>query len=208
MKKITRERILTAAKSVFSRHPYNAASIRMIGDEGGFDHPLVSYYFPTKAVLFEAVMENICENFYHAHLTWFEGLIELSPLEGFSLFLDRLLEYDRHNHEFFRIIALNISQADKLSEIPGYEFIIDILKKTRETFKAKVPMQAQPDNIEMFINSFNSLMINSIGARSCQAQILDMKPESKEYRKWVKKTLLYIFLPRFEELLNRDKLLP
>jgi len=82
---VTRERILRAARKVFAEHPYNAASFRMIGREGGFDHPLINYYFPRKADLFEAVVVEICEEFYQANISWFEGLEGLPPRQGLSL---------------------------------------------------------------------------------------------------------------------------
>ena len=47
--KATRLKILKAARKVFAQYAYHAASIRMIGKEAGIDHPLISYYFPSKA---------------------------------------------------------------------------------------------------------------------------------------------------------------
>ena len=81
----TRHKILGAACKVFAKHPYNSASIRMVGKEGGFDHPLITYYFPTKADLFEAVVAEVCEEFYQANISWFEGLEGLPPRQGLSL---------------------------------------------------------------------------------------------------------------------------
>ncbi len=54
----TRKKILDASKKVFGENPYHSASIRNIGKEAGIEHPLINYYFPAKADLFEAV---ICE---------------------------------------------------------------------------------------------------------------------------------------------------
>ena len=44
-KKVTRLKILKAARKVFAQRAYHAASIRMIGKEAGIDHPLISYYY-------------------------------------------------------------------------------------------------------------------------------------------------------------------
>ena len=46
-----KEKILRAAKKVFSLHPYASATMRMIAREARIDHPLIIYYFSTKAVL-------------------------------------------------------------------------------------------------------------------------------------------------------------
>jgi TetR/AcrR family transcriptional regulator len=199
---ITREKILLAARKVFSEHPFKAASMRMIGKAGGFDHPLIHYYFPAKAELFEAVVAEICDEFYRNSLRWFDGLDRLSPNDGLPLYIDRFLDYNFKHPEAFKIISLNSSQFDKLSEIPGYQHIPEVLAKTRRTFEAKVPLRATSEEIGRFINSFNSLIIFYLGSASCQAEVLGMEPNSNEYRIWVKETLIYIFLPLLEKLIS------
>ena len=199
---VTRERILRAARKVFAEHPYNAASFRMIGREGGFDHPLINYYFPRKADLFEAVVVEICEEFYQANLACFEGLGEMLPREGFSLYLDRFLDFNLENPEPLRIIMLNVAQVDRLDEIPGYQHIPEVMARTRRTFEERANLKASPKDIGMFQNSFNALVFFYLGASSCQAEILGMQATSSEYRKWVKDTLMYIFLPRLERLIS------
>jgi TetR/AcrR family transcriptional regulator len=201
---ITREKILTAARTVFSEHPYKAASMRMIGKTGGFDHPLIHYYFPAKAELFEAVVAEICAEFYRQNLSWFDGLDRLDPRDGLPLYIDRFLDYNFKHPEAFKIISLNSSQFDKFSEIPGYQHIPELLTKTRRTFEAKVPMQATREEIGRFINSFNTLVIFYLGAAPCQAEVLGMEPDSNEYRIWVKETLIYVFLPLLEKLILPD----
>lgn len=54
----------------------------MIGKAAGIDHPLVNYYFPTKAVLFEEVIKQVTDEYYQADLSWFDGLDKLAPRLG------------------------------------------------------------------------------------------------------------------------------
>ena len=199
---ITREKILSAARTVFSEHPYKAASMRMIGKTGGFDHPLIHYYFPAKAELFEAVVAEICDDFYRNSMSWFDGLDRLLPKDGLPLYIDRFLDYNFKHPEAFKIISLNSSQFDKLSEIPGYQHIPELLTKTRRIFETKVPMRASSEEIGRFINSFNTLVIFFLGSAPCQAEVLGMEPNSNEYRIWVKETLIYVFLPLLEKLIS------
>ena len=201
---VTRERILRAARKVFAEHPYNAASFRMIGREGGFDHPLINYYFPRKADLFEAVVSEICEEFFQANLACFEGLEKMAPREGLSLYLDRFLDFNLENPEPLRIIMLNVAQVDRLDEIPGYHHIPEVMARTRRTFEKRADLKATPEEIGMFQNSFNALVFFYLGASTCQAEILDMQAVSSEYRKWVKDTLMYIFLPHLLKLIFPD----
>lgn len=199
---VTRERILKAARRVFSRHSYHAASFRMIGKEGGFEHPLINYYFPRKADLFEAVVAEICEEFYLANIACLEGVEGMSPREGFSLYLDRFLRFNMENPEPLSILMLNMAHTERLEEIPGYQLIPEVLSKTRSTFEERVPLRASADEVEMFINSYNALIITYLGASSCQARVLGMEPGSQEYLAWVKRTLMYIFLPQLQKLIN------
>ena len=203
-REVTRERILRAARKVFSEHPYNAASFRMIGREGGFDHPLINYYFPYKADLFEAVVSEICEEFYQANLACFEGLEKMLPREGLSLYLDRFLDFNVNNPEPMRIIMLNIAQVDMLGELPGYQHIPEVMARTRRTFEERANLKASPKEIGMFQNSFNALVFFYLGAGVCQAEILGIDPHSPGYRKWVKETLMYVFLPHLEKLIFPD----
>jgi len=201
---VTRRKILRAARRVFAEHPYNAASFRMIGREGGFDHPLINYYFPRKADLFEAVVSEICEEFYRANLACFEGLEGLPPGEGLSLYLDRFLDFNIKNPEPLRIIMLNAGQVNSFQDIPGYRHIPEVMARTRRTFEEKARLRASPEEIGMFQNSFNALVFFFLGAASCQAEILGMDPSSDEYLHWVKDTLTYIFLPHLEKLVFPD----
>jgi len=81
----------------------------MIAREGGFDHPLINYYFPCKSDLFEAVVAEICDDFYQANISCLEGLRDMIPYEGFSLYLDRFIDFNLHNPEPLRIIILNVA---------------------------------------------------------------------------------------------------
>ncbi len=198
---ITKEKILSAAKKVFSRHSYNAASIRMIGKEGEFDHGIIRYHFASKAELFEALLKKNCDEFYKKHLTWLDALETKSPETGLSLYLDRCLDYNFTHPESIRIFMKNISQTDEPESIPGYYYIPEVLSKIRKAFESQIPLNASESEISMFIDSFNIMIINYIGASSCQAHTLRVKADSDVYRKWVKNTMMFIFLPHLKKLI-------
>lgn len=203
-KTATREKILEAAKTVFAERPYSTASIRMVGTAAGIDHPLISYYFPTKAELFEAVVEDVAETYSQANTTWFEGLGELNASRGFSLYVDRLLDFTARHPEALRIIALNLVQPEKSAIIPGYRRIQALLTGNTGTFRQVVPLQSSAREIRMFTQSFNTMVINYLGAATYYAGILGMNPQSPTYRRWVKETLLFLFLPRLKQLIRGE----
>lgn len=201
-KKPTRDIILAAATQVFSDYPYYTASIRMIGKAAGIEHPLVSYYFPNKAALFEEVLKTETEKYYEAHTTWFDGLAALKPEKGLSLYLDRFLEFARNHPKPLRIITLNLVQAEDSEIIPGYQQIQNFFEKTAATFTQKIPLTGSKEDIEKLTSSFNTLAINYLGAGTYYAGILGMDPASRQYIKWVKDSLTYITLPRLKKLLG------
>jgi TetR/AcrR family transcriptional regulator len=207
---VARQKILNAARTIFARYPYHSASIRMVGNEGGFDHPIINYYFPTKAALFEAVLAEICGEFFQANLSWFTGLERMTPLDGLSLYIDRFLDYNSKNPEPLRIIMLNFVLSNALDELPGHQHIHKLLRDTRRTFEEKSPLTATPEAIGMFIHSFNMLVMNFLGAGDCQAQVLGLEPGSNAYRVWVKDALIFIFSSHLNKLIfsNRDEKTP
>jgi TetR/AcrR family transcriptional regulator len=200
----TRQRILNAAKKIFSLHAFKAATTRMIAQEAGVDHPLIHYHFGSKEMLFEQIAGEMYEEFGRAHRTCFEGLPLDRPREGLSLYLGRLLDYCVKNPEQLQLILLNIAQIGRLEEIPGYRFIRMHLDRIRETFRETVRLQASREEVDRFILCFHSLVISFVGARSCQAQVLGMDPESRDYLEWIKEALLVIFLPQLERMMLPD----
>ena len=200
----TREKILEAAKRVFAEHPYSTASIRMVGSAAGIDHPLISYYFPTKADLFEAVLEEIAETYCQASTSWFEGLEALSLFHGLSLYIDRMLDFTSDHPEALRIVSLNLAQPEQSEIIPGYGQMQRLLTRNTETFRKVAALRSSTREIRMFMESFNALVINYLGASTYYAGILGMNPRGPAYRRWVKEALLFLFLPRLRQLIRGE----
>ncbi|RJP80288.1 MAG: TetR/AcrR family transcriptional regulator [Desulfobacteraceae bacterium] len=201
-KKTTRENIINAASIVFSNFPYYAASIRMIGKEAKIDHPLINYYFPTKAALFEEVLRTTIEVYYQANIQWFEGLSALGPEKGFSLYVDRLIDFALNHPKPMRIIALNLVQARQSDIIPGYQLLQQFFLDAMQTFIRSVPVKGADFDIQRLTTNFNTMAINYLGASDYYAGILGMESQSPEYLKWVKDSLTCIILPWLKQLLE------
>lgn len=198
----TRENIVRAARKVFSEHPYHTASMRMIGKVAQIEHPLINYYFPNKAVLFETIAESLCNEFAKYTAGWLDEAAQAKTItEGFMNHLDRMIDYNSENPEPLRILALNMTQTDNISLIPGYQLFPQLIEKIRRLFVEKIAPAAPESEISMFMNSFNFLAISFLGSNTCIAQIQGMDPDGKAYREWVKNTLGFIFLPRLKEII-------
>jgi len=201
LKTTTRERIVDAASTVFSNFPYYAASIRMIGKEAKIDHPLINYYFPTKAELFQEVLRITIEEYYQANIQWFEGLAAMGPDKGFSLYIDRFIDFALKHPKPMRIIALNLVQAKQSEIIPGYQLLQQFFLDAMQTLIKAVPVKDAKIDIQMLTTNFNTMAINYLGASDYYAGILGIESQSPEYLKWVKDSLTYIILPWLKQLL-------
>ncbi|MEW5733205.1 MAG: helix-turn-helix domain-containing protein [Thermodesulfobacteriota bacterium] len=200
---VSRENILKAARRVFAKVPFPNATMRMIGSEGGFEHPLVHYYFPTKADLFDAVMAEICEELAAANESWFSGLSSDDVRGGWSIFLDRVIAWCVENPEPFRIIFLNMAEFQRVEDLPGLSRIPGLMDRTREVFLAALPVPLPENEVKIFNNVIANMLICFLGADLCHAMIVGMEPLSEQYRQWVKSTLLYLFLPWTESLIQK-----
>src|ERR1700751_3384217 len=77
----TRAAILEAALAEFAEKGFEAASIRRIAERTGFQHPLITYHYPTKDLLWQAAAE---ETFERIREEWDASAAEdgdLTPLE-------------------------------------------------------------------------------------------------------------------------------
>lgn len=208
----SREKILNAARKVFAQKSYDAASIRMVAQEGGFPHGNIRNFFPSKAALFEDVVRGYCEEFLQGNQSWMaeaaalmggEKPTPLSLEQGLSLYMDRLLCFCEKKPEVMQILNLNLYQAQQPEGMPGYRHILDLLRKSRSVFEGLLSAYAPPDRANRFSDAFNGLVIHFLGARSCQARVLGMDPLGPRYSSWVKETMIAVFRPML-----RDMILP
>jgi len=196
------DKILRAARKVFSLHPFNSATTRMIAQAANVDHPLIHYYFGSKEKLFEVVVAEIYEEFHQANLSWLSGIERMNTRDGFSIYLDRLLEYNFKNPEPVQIILLNMAQTVSLEEIPGYQYIIMHTERIKQTLEEKSPLLGSNPEMRALIHCFNNLIITFLGSKSCQASVLSMDSESPQFKVWIKNTLYILFLPWLERIVK------
>jgi len=191
-----KEIILRAARKVFSRHPYHAASMRMIAKEARIDHPLIIYYFPTKAVLFETVMKDLIEKFSREIPNWFKGIAEMTLSEGVSTYLDRAIAFHRKNPEIMRIMVLNMAQAiHKPNLIPGYQYIQRVIDLGTDQFQEGSRFNINDPQANYFIKGTSLLIINLMGAREYHAEIQGLDAASDAYFQWAKDVIMFMILP-------------
>jgi len=200
--KDTRANILHAARLAFARHSYNAASIRMIAAQGGFGHAIIGYYFPTKAELFAAVAADICAELYGASVQWMRRARRLPPAEGLAAYIRRLVDFGREKPWVFQIIMLNFAE-NRDAILPGQEHLLETIEKIRNDFVVAMGLELRRDEARRFTDSFNAMALYFLGSRESAAWLLGMNPAGGRYAQWVQDTMLALFLPAMNQLLER-----
>ena len=102
----TKQTILRAALSEFAQVGFEAASIRNIAASTGLQHPLITYHYRTKDILWKAVAEDA---FAQIRRLWDEGIPDqehMTPIERlraeYSAFLRFTVDYPDFHHFMLR----------------------------------------------------------------------------------------------------------
>ena len=95
----TRQIILDAALSEFAERGFDAASIRNIAMRVGLQHPLITYHYRTKDLLWRAVAENA---FAEIRKMWDEipDAVNVSPMEDLRVKYSALLRFTVAHPDF------------------------------------------------------------------------------------------------------------
>lgn len=197
--RVSRNRILKAAVTVFSRQPYSAASLRAIGKEGGFDPPLIHYYFPTKADLFDEVAGIVFSRMYETQLTWYGGLDFSKPEASMKIVLNRIFDHFQENPEMYRILFINMAVIDGTEFLPGMDRIPGILDASTQLLLERVPFAGSAEEIGFLIHNFMNHLLLYLGSAPCKGLVLGMDPMGPDYRKWVIRSMTFLFLPLIEK---------
>jgi TetR/AcrR family transcriptional regulator len=105
----TRSAILEAALAEFAEKGFEAASIRRIAERTGLQHPLITYHYPTKDVLWRAVAEH---TFEHIREAWDQRAPEhanLSPLERLRAEYRAVFQHTAEFPDFHRFMRQETS---------------------------------------------------------------------------------------------------
>ena len=100
----TRTAILEAALAEFAEKGFGAASIRGIAERTGLQHPLITYHYPSKDLLWQAVAEDAFERIRQE---WDERApqeCDLSPLECLRVEYRALFRHTARYPEFYRFM--------------------------------------------------------------------------------------------------------
>ncbi len=100
----TRTAILEAALAEFAEKGFEAASIRSIAERTGFQHPLITYHYPSKDLLWQAVAEDTFERIRREWDARASEEGDLTPLERLRAEYRALFRHTTRFPEFHRFM--------------------------------------------------------------------------------------------------------
>ena len=98
--KTTIDKILKAAHEVFTRNGHAGLSLRKVADEAGIAVGNLTYHFPTKNALLDAMMREALADYVEAHLAQFQADRD-TPLEILLNVVEFYVRNARDSHQFF-----------------------------------------------------------------------------------------------------------
>lgn len=199
---VTREEILKAARSVFTKHPYDAASLRMIGKQGNMDFTLIHHYFPTKEALFREVAKVLFDEVWKKAHLWHEGLtFDTTIYNGLSITQDRALDCFFHNRDTISFAMQNIANIELPADaMPGVKYFT----KYMDEILIYSPIPKLKNKVKMWYIGLTGHYLYFIGASQYFARMLGMDPDSMAYKKWIKDTNVFIHYPVLRRLVLRS----
>jgi len=173
----------------------------MIAKEAGVDHPLLFYYFPNKANLFETILKELSNQYLQAMPSWYEGLLEMDVVNAISTYFERAIDFHLNQSQIIRIVFLDMAQSiGKDVSVPGYKYMKKISEIAFLMFRDRSRFNLTDEQKDIIINGLGQILISLIGARDYHAKIQGLNVNKKEYAEWVKKVMVNMTLPILSSL--------
>ncbi|HUI32726.1 MAG: TetR/AcrR family transcriptional regulator [Dysgonamonadaceae bacterium] len=119
MELTTEEKIITAARTIFTQKGFNATRTRDIADEAGINLALLNYYFRSKKNLFRIIIEEKFDELF--------GMIE-PILSDVNVSLEEKIEALAANYTNLLLVNEDLPFF-VLSELKSNEYILEKVKK-------------------------------------------------------------------------------
>ena len=124
----TRERIVQAAREVFSELGYDAATFQAIAIRADLTRPAINHYFASKRVLWREVVEQTDALVVSAGLARAQG--ETSLLNRLSAFFSAAMQTDSEDRSAAAFLVTSVLESQRHPELSGDEH--DSLRNSRE----------------------------------------------------------------------------
>jgi AcrR family transcriptional regulator len=124
----TRERIVRAARDVFTEIGYDAASFQLIANRADLTRPSVNHYFVTKSVLYREVVEQATATVIGQAVT--EAQQAPTLLAKLSTFFGKAMDIDSTDRSTAAFLVASVWESRRHPDLVPHE--LDVLQSSRE----------------------------------------------------------------------------
>lgn len=117
---VTQQKLLDAAVEAFSENGFKGTSTRDIAERAGVHHPLITYHFKNKDMLWRAAMDHIFGTFTHSLANRFQNNKTMTPKARMA---DMIYAYVRHARSQPALHKIMVQEANHSS--PRLDWLID-----------------------------------------------------------------------------------
>ena len=136
---VTQRRLLDAATEAFSENGFKGTSTREIADRAGVHHPLITYHFKNKDLLWRAAADRIFRDFNIALVKAIAQVPESDPKLRAETFIRTYVRYAYNHPPLHKIILQESSHpSDRLEWLieqhlrPMFERVVPYLEELQE----------------------------------------------------------------------------
>jgi AcrR family transcriptional regulator len=161
----TEEKILTAAKRIFTQRGYEATKVRDIAAEANINLSLVNYYFRSKEKLFEHIMvENINNLFEKVGPILNNEMFSLN--EKISFIADHYIDLLLDNPDFPKFIVNEVlSGSNKIPAISAKRELIQQSHFARQIFALQAQGKIKFHPVQIMMNLMGMIVFPFLGQK-------------------------------------------
>ena len=136
---VTQHKLLDAAIQAFSENGFKGTSTRDIADRAGVHHPLITYHFKNKDLLWQAATDRIFREFNISLVKAMAEIPEVEPKARAEAFIRTYVYYAHRQPELHKIILQESSYpSERLDWLvdnhlkPLYEIVVEPLTQLQQ----------------------------------------------------------------------------
>ena len=186
MKKNTlesRQRILAAAVSLFSKKGYAAVGIREIAQNAGVNSSMISYYFRGKVGILKEIVSNFHDKY--AQVLRETDIEDISPEDRVKKVINNMVYFIKDNTDLvmvaFNAISLNIPEIKELKR----EKVFKLIGKVSKLFKEYDIDPDDPVQIGIIGPLLISIILTHFKFKPIQKYLFKIEFDDNFYRRYI-----------------------
>jgi AcrR family transcriptional regulator len=201
-KSMTKQKILEASITLFSKKGFAAVGVREIATEAGVNLAMISYYFNGKI----GILKEIYEHFFNIYLPLFDDIDD--PVESpeccFQILVRKLVDFVRQHTKLFLLIYNEMPlDVPEVAEIKSQR-IGELIQKMSSLM---IRFGLDPQNPQIFAvigPSLVSAILTQFRLLPVMKQVFHVEPNESYYEHYIN-TISNLFLTGIQGIVEQSK---